>query len=248
MIFQPLDEFALRHLFSSAFAKSVLGLSYLGPVLNSAGTIESSPDCMILDERQSPFKLLRCEFKYIPEGIGEFAHNGRFDVAIVWKLAPGLTKQSLLDALLRQNGCSELIVLTDMKAFCDLPPYSNAALSKLDHKELVRGIALMRAQSTVFAMCVAARLFPSKFEMDRMVLLLSTRFAEVKRMSPRGRSNVVSACLQTKPPLLEHMHGQFYRWTGEIDHISGAAVLHQVLTKNFQAESPTNDDLASFRV
>src|SRR5271169_1900019 len=225
MKFKAIDELSLRHLFSSAFAEEVLDLSYLGPVLNSAGAIESSPDCMILDRREHPFKPLRCEFKYVPEGKDAFSHNGRFEIAIVWSLGSGLTKQLLLKALQEQNGCLELIVLTDMKAFRDLPPYSVALLSKLDGLDQITDISVKRDPSTVFAVCIAARLFPDKFEMDRMMSLLSTRFPELKKMRPQGRSNVVSACLQTKPPLLEHMHGKFYRWTSEIDSISGAAVL-----------------------
>ncbi|HWW00457.1 MAG TPA: hypothetical protein VNZ64_12225 [Candidatus Acidoferrum sp.] len=247
MNFKAIDEASLRHLFSSAFAGEVLHLSYLGPVLDSAGAIESSPDCMILDKRVHPFKPLRCEFKYVPEGIGAFSHNGRFEIAIVWSLGPGVTKPLLLEALLKQNECSELIVLTDMKAFRDLPPYSVASLSKLDGIELIRDVALRRDLPTVFAVCIAARLFPDKFELDRMMSLLSTRFPEVKQMKPQGRANVVSACLQTKPPLLEHMHGQFYRWTSEIDSTSGAAALSQLLTKNFLADPPSDDDLAGFR-
>ena len=90
MNFRPIDENSLRHLFSSAYAREVLSLSYLGPVLNPVGIIESSPNCMILDMRGNPFKPLRCEFKYDPSGKDDFAHNGRFDIAIIWALPSGL--------------------------------------------------------------------------------------------------------------------------------------------------------------
>src|SRR6266700_2928288 len=104
MNFSPFVEASLRHLFSSSFAEELLHLSYLGPVLNSAGSIESSPDCMILDMRMRPFKPLRCEFKFIPTAAHDFAHNGRFDIAIVWSLPSGLSKAQLLTDLLKQNG------------------------------------------------------------------------------------------------------------------------------------------------
>lgn len=52
MYFQPIDEMSLRHLFSSRYAEDILKMSYLGPVLNSSGTPETSPDCLILDKRK----------------------------------------------------------------------------------------------------------------------------------------------------------------------------------------------------
>lgn len=110
MKFRPIDEMSLRHLFSTAYAQEVLRLSYIGPVLGSSGSIESSPDGMILDMKSHPFRSLRCEFKFIPSSKNEFSHNGRFDIAIVWSLPSGISKDQLLHELLEQNGCSRLIV------------------------------------------------------------------------------------------------------------------------------------------
>jgi len=103
MIFRPSDEMSLRHLFSTSYAQEILRLSYVGPVLNPAGMIESSPDCIVLDRRKSPFRPLRCEFKFIPLGKEDFAHNGMFDIAIIWNLQKGQTKDQLLNDLLQQN-------------------------------------------------------------------------------------------------------------------------------------------------
>src|SRR5229473_4014516 len=86
LLFRPSDESSLRHLFSTDYAEEILGLSYVGPVLNPAGVIESSPDCVVLDRRKSPFHPLRCEFKFIPLGKEDFAHNGMFDIAIIWNV------------------------------------------------------------------------------------------------------------------------------------------------------------------
>lgn len=247
MIFKPIDEVSLRHLFSTAYAQEALRLSYVGPVLNSAGVIESSPDCMILDKRSHPFKPLRCEFKYIPSGKEDFAHNGRFDVAIVWSLPPGRSKQQLLDDLLKQNSCAEIVVLEDMKAFQDLPTYTIDSLSRLGGSDIVRNLALKREFPSVFALCIAARLYPEKFQMDRMVELLSSRFPSVKKMQPRGRANVVSAFIQTKPPLLTLMHSNYYRWTSEIDSVSAAAELAELIRANFGEHAPSVEDLDAVR-
>jgi len=243
MKFKPIDEMSLRHLFSTAYAQEVLQLSYIGPVLNSAGAIESSPDCIILDMRSHPFKPLRCEFKYIPLGKEDFAHNGSFDVAILWSLPTGRSKQQLSSELLTQNGCYEVIVLEEMKAFRDLPTYTIDALSRIGTNDIIRKLALKREFPSVFALCIAARLYPEKFQIDRMVELLSSRFPYVKKMHPKGRANVVSAFIQTKPPLLTLMHGKSYRWTSEIDSVSAAAELIELIKANFGENPPTNDDL-----
>ncbi len=247
MNFKPVDELSLRHLFSSPFAEEMLQISYLGPVLNSAGSIESSPDCIVLDRRRHPFKQLRCEFKFIPPGAQEFARNGRFDIAIVWSLTSGISKDHLLADLLRQNGCAEIIVMADLKPFHDLPVYTSDALSKLDGVEKIKKLALKREYESVFALCIAARLYPNKFEMSRMVDLLSSRFPRIQKMQPRGRANVVAAFMQTTPPLLELMHGQFYRWTSAIDSINGSAELTQLIEKNFFEDPPTDEHLKAVR-
>lgn len=247
MRFKPIDEISLRHLFSTAYAQEVLHLSYVGPVLNSAGAIESSPDSMILDMRTHPFKPLRCEFKFIPSGKEDFAHNGRFDVAIVWSLPSGRLKSELLTDLLQQNDCAEIVVFGDMKAFRDLPKYTTDSLSKLGASDIVRKIAHKRKFPSVFALCIAAQLYPEKFQMGRMVRLLSSRFPSVKKMQPRGRANVVSLFRQTKPPLLTWMHGKSYRWTSEIDSVSAAAELTELITANFNEHAPSSEDLSAVR-
>jgi hypothetical protein len=247
MKFKPIDEMSLRHLFSTAYAQEVLHFSYIGPVLNSAEVIESSPDCMVLDMRSHPFRPLRCEFKYIPKGKEDFERNGNFDIAIIWSLPPGRSKRELYDELFKQNGCLELIVLSDIKAFHDLPTYTTDSLSRLGHTDIIRKLALKRDFPSVFALCIAARLYPEKFQMDLMVNLLSRKFPLVKKMHPKGRSNVVSAFIQTKPPLLTLMHGKSYRWTSEIDSVSASAELTELITANFGENNPSDDDLKAVR-
>jgi hypothetical protein len=243
MQFKPIDEISLRHLFSTGYAQEVMHLSYIGPVLNSAGAIESSPDCMILDMRSHPFKPLRCEFKFIPAGKEDFAHNGQFDIAIVWSLPPGHSMHKLREELLKQNGCAEIVVLGDMKAFRDLPIYTDDSLSRLGGTDIIRKLALERKFPSVFALCIAARLYPKRFQVDRMVELLSSRFPSVKKIPPKGRVNVVTALNQNVPPLLIKMNKNSYCWTSEFDSMSGAAELTELITANFGEQPPSGDDL-----
>src|SRR5208282_1938012 len=198
--------------------------------------IESSPDCMILDQRKRPFRPLRCEFKFIALGREDFTHNGLFDIAVVWNLQKGLSKDRLLNDLLQQNGCAELIILEAMKAFRDLPAYGADVFAKLGDVGVVRNIAIQMNIANVFALCIAARLYPKKFNMKRMVAFLVKRFPEAKKMHPRGRGNVISKFLQTKPPLIQHMHGDEYRWTNAIDADMAASELTELIRGNFDAQ------------
>jgi hypothetical protein len=248
MIFQPKDETSLRHLFSTDYARDSLGLSYVGPVLNSAGEIESSPDCIVLDRTEHPYRPLRCEFKFIPLGKEDFAHNGMFEIAIIWALPDGLIKKRLLDDLLQQNGCSQLIVLKEEKAFWDLPIYTPDSISKLGNVGVVRELIMRRGmkEPTVFALCMAARIYPERFSMERTLKFLRKRFPAVERMQPKGRANVITAGLMCRPPLLQKMLGNTYRWTSKIDNEAAAAELIALLREN-QAQVPTADDLAAVR-
>jgi hypothetical protein len=154
----------LRHLFSTSYAQEKLQLSYVGPVVNHTGAKETSPDCIVLDRRKRPFRPLRCEFKFIVLGKEDFAHNGLFDIAVVWNLQKGLSNERLLNDLLQQNNCAELIILEAMKAFRDLPIYGADAFSKLANAHIVRDLSIKMSISSVFALCMAARLSPEKLE------------------------------------------------------------------------------------
>lgn len=83
MYFQPVDEMALRHLFSSPLGEDTLRMSYIGPVLNPSGRAQESPECLIQDKRGERWRKLKCEFKYEPVNKQDFAQNGQFDMAIV---------------------------------------------------------------------------------------------------------------------------------------------------------------------
>lgn len=243
MRFKPIDEMSLRHLFSTDYSNEILKFVYLGPVLNDSGNIETSPDCMVLDKRISPFKPLRCEFKYIPSGKEDFAHNGRFNIAIVWSIASTTSKNRLKDDLFVQNGCSEIIVMEDYKEFRDLPIYNLESLKDLSNIDIVKQLALNRDFHSVYALYIAAAIFPETFQMDKMVELLTKRFPRVKNMLPQGRANAVSAFIQTRPPLIKQLRKNIYRWTNEIDPRSSAAIIKELIIENFLETPPTKDDL-----
>jgi len=220
-------------------------MSYIGPVLNAAGTIETSPDCLILDRRRTPFKSLRCEFKYIPASKQDFAHNGKFDVAIVWALPSNLRKEQLRDDLFQQNGCDEVIVMSEFKPLRELPDYNQMDFSSFGSIEDIKKVVLDRDFPAVFALFIAAKICPKKFQMEKMVALLTSRFPDVKRMTPTGRANAVSAFLQTKPALLKRMHGSYYRWNSEIDNAAAVGLLAEIIAANFVESLPSADDIAS---
>jgi hypothetical protein len=248
MMFQPKDETSLRHLFSTDYAQEHLGLSYIGPVLNSVGEIEDSPDCVVLDRTEQPFRPLRCEFKFIPQGKEDFAHNGMFQIAIVWALPKGLTRDELRDDLLEQNGCWKLIVLKEEKPFADLPIYTPNSITQLGNVGVVRELIMRRSMKvpTVFALCMAARIYPEKFSWKRMMKFLRKRFPEVEKMQAKGRANVISAALMCRPKLLQKMLGNTYRWTSDINNMTATQELTALLREN-EAQVPTADDLAAVR-
>lgn len=126
MIFKPTSEKMLEHLFSSDQVKNHLKIEYVGDVLNNKNGVETSPDAIVLDRRNSKkTRLLRCEFKgYVGKHAvaKDFERNGKFDIAIVWSLPEG-NRNKIQQQLKAKNGCNEILVLTDHKFFQDLPDY-----------------------------------------------------------------------------------------------------------------------------
>jgi len=199
-----------------------------------------------LDKRGKRFKIWRCEFKYIPGGKEDFEHCGQFNIAVVWSIPPTTTKQELLDELLAQNGCHEIIVLSEFKAFSDLRKYHVPDPREFNRIDQLRSIILRRPYPTVFAAFIAAKIYPEDFRMDMMVDTLSTRFPEVKRMQPRGRANVVSALLQTRPPLLKRTHGNFYGWNDDINPTTALTEIERIIRTRFRKDIPSADIIDRF--
>lgn len=253
MYFQPIDEMALRHLFSSKYGEDVLQMVYLGPVLTSSGRIADSPDCLILDRSEKRWEILRCEFKHHPSTKKDFVDNGQFDIAVVWKILSPLDKQTLLDELRIQNGCRKILVLSEEPAFINTEEYRVPEASEFNGVDEVERVILVgvkgnTAYQTTFAAFIAAKIYPETFELEKMVSNLSNRFPEVKRMLPKGRANVVTKLRQTKPLLIEHMHAGTYRWTSAINANQATQVIERLIRTKFGREVPGSEDINPFIV
>jgi hypothetical protein len=250
MHFKPIDEMSLRQLFSSELGKDLLKMSYIGPVLNeSTGNIDDSPDALILDMRKSPYQTKRCEFKFIPKNKNEFAHNGKFDVALVWSIQSPMTKEQLRTELYEQNGCSEVIVLDEISIFHKLPEYIPSNLKKnfsFESEDIKHMILKNKSGiSSVIVIYIAAKIYPERFDSDKMLELMMKKFSSVASMQPKGRSNVIGTFIQTKLPLLKRMQGKSYQWNNDFDNVVAGTLLAEWITVNYRQSLPSADEIRS---
>jgi hypothetical protein len=237
---------SLRHLFSTDYAKSQLRLAYLGPVINGTGQIETSPDALILDMRRSPHRVKRCEFKFAPTGPSEFSHNGKFDMAVIWDVATSTTKEALANKLLEQNGCSEVVRLVEHSAFCSLPLFSYEHFNRSTEAiNAIEKLVVKRELHSVVALYIAAQCFPSPINSKRVVEFLAKKYVSVARMKPQGRGNIISAFMQTNPPLIRHMNLDNYSFNIDFDSKTIASVIGALLRERFSSEPPSDDEIRS---
>jgi hypothetical protein len=248
MLFRPVDEMSLRHLFSSDLGRQMLRMSYVGPVLDLNGKIDPSPDALILDMRSSPHRLLRCEFKFCPASKDEFSHNGQFDLGVIWSLPPGLPKDRLLSELLVQNGCSELIVLDQLKQFNNLAEYNPDSLKTASGIDQLMQHIKKRPVPSLYALYLAAELYPRRFDLDRLVEHLLQRFPEVKAMKPQGRGNLIGAFVQSKPPYIHLVHGRAYEWIGVNDSKVASNILRDFLGGTIKLSLPSKQEIDELAV
>ena len=242
MNFRPIDEMSLRHLFSSQLAKEILNLAYIGPVLDQLGKVDTSPDALILDMRKSPYKTLRCEFKFIPNSKEDFSHNGKFDVAVIWAYG-NIPKEKLQADLLQQNGCYEIIALDELKAFHSLPEYNKEAIGLTQDFRGLKSVILKRDVASVVALYMAASIYPKRFDSERVLDYLAKRFPHIKAMPGKAKGNVVGAFIQTNPPLLEWVFSKNYQWINGYDSLVSSVYLAELIQTNFRVDLPTADDL-----
>jgi hypothetical protein len=248
MNFKPIDEMSLRQLFSTDFSKELLRLSYIGPVLNkNTGKIDDSPDALILDMRKSPHQIKRCEFKYAPKSKGDFSHNGNFDIAVMWSIQPPLTRQQLEKELFEQNGCKELVVLDEVSIFHKLPEYTqeNIGLNFNFESDAIKQMVLKNRSgiASVLVIYIAAKIYPERFDSDKMLELMVKKFASVASLPGKGRSNVVGTFIQTKLPLLKRMQGKSYQWNNDFDNVVASSLLAEWITINYRQSLPTADEI-----
>jgi len=242
MLLRPLDEMSLRQLFSTPFAKELLGLSYIGPVLDQFGKVDTSPDALILDMRKSPYKVLRCEFKFIPNSKDDFSHNGKFDIAVIWSYGK-VEREKLKADLLHQNGCYEIIALEENKAFHSLIEYTNENIKLSQDFTALKTVILKRDPAYVTCLYMAASVYPKRINYEFMIEYLSRRFPQVAGMGAKGKSNAVTAFTQTSPPLMEWVFAKNYSWVKDFDSKIGKAYLAELLQINFRIDLPTDKDL-----
>jgi hypothetical protein len=190
---------------------------------------------------------VRCEFKFRPESKNDFEDNGSFNIAVCWELHPSLNKQTLLRDLFSQNGCSDVIVMSEYQKFRNLEDYRVLTDADVQGLTVLANVMSWREPHTVYAAYIAAAIYPKKFEMGKMVETLCSRFEAIQRMSRRGRSNVVSALMQTSPPLIEHMHGRkFYRWKAIINPRLAMSDIGCLLTERFLIDPPGKEIVDDF--
>jgi hypothetical protein len=229
-------------------------MSYIGPVLDPSGEVQDNPDCLILDKRKEKWRILKCEFKYKPVGRQDFAHNGQFDIAIVWTILPPSTKTSLENDLIEQNRCQEVIVLSDdYPVFRSLEQYGALKPADIEDKgvEDVEEVLLVRTRNTgyptAYAAYIAAGISPKKLNLSEIVDVLANKFAKVQGMHPKGRQNVVTKLEQTKPPLISRLHYGKYRWTIEISARVARIKIDEIIRNNFGRDVPDNDIITRFK-
>jgi len=246
MFYQPIDEMSLRHLFSSSQCESILKMEYIGPILNSSGSQESSPDCFVLDMRFTAWKVQRCEFKFIPASKRDFEQNGKFDIAIIWALPLNIRKEQLLQELLQQNGCNEVIILSEFKVLSDLPRYKIPHINDFYKIDEMKNILLALNPPTVYSAYIAASIFPKGFHMDHMVRVLTSKFPMVTRMHPRARAQIVGALLQTKIPMIVKMYLKIYRWNDLLNPTISKKIISDIII-NADKEIPDTDTIKKFK-
>jgi len=247
--FKPIDEMSLRHLFASDLGESILNMVYIGPVLNPGGSIESSPDSVILDRRNGDWKLKKCEFKYFPNSKEDFKENGNFDLAIIWSLPKSLTKEKLEEDLLGQNKCPEIIVLSDYVQFSRLPEYKLINdVKELHNSSILRESLRRLSRPCIYCAYIAAAIYPTKFNINMMIESLLSKFPELQKMHPKGRgSGLVGALQQMRPQLVEQMDGDNYRWDNDLNPEFAIGDITYIMTDKFQLELPDSNIIDKFK-
>jgi hypothetical protein len=241
MLNKPIDEMSLRHLFSSNYSTSILKIQYWGPIINHLGQIEPSPDCYIIDKRNEPYQIKKCEFKYIPRSKDDFRHNGNFDIAIIWDLPQGINRTAFLRQLSDQNNCLELIVLNDLNSFRRLPDYSIPEQVNFALIERMNGFLLAREPDVIFTSYLIAKKYPNNINSARLAELLGQKFQRIRNMSPQGRGNAIARFLQMNPPLIVHRYGIYYCWNNDFEPKAAINSMERLYREHFTLDIPSDD-------
>jgi hypothetical protein len=246
-LFIPVDENALRHLFTR-FERS-LGLYYLGPILNARGTREESPDSLVWDDQAK--KLLRCEFKCKVNGRGAFSKNGKFDLAIVWAIEP--KSRTTVEAELRQkNGCAQILELSLLHEFRHAIEYNVSAPQTLqaqvsgDIQNRVRRLNHLPSKLCAY---VTAVIGPGHIKIVEMCNLLRELRPELEGMQNKGAQNYVTALWmrqQKHEGLGYKTSAGTYTWNPRYDAATSANLIEQELRPLFR-KIPTRDEVQKLK-
>ena len=246
MLIKPIDEQTTRNLFSKEACEKITGLTFIQSVTDPKGKIVNSPDGWLIDKRSPNYKLLKCEFKFMPSCWQDYKHNGQFDISVVWKIHPSTTREKLLMELEKKNSCNEIIVLSEYREFAALPSFITG--EKINVEQLIAiddmgRLLLRKEKEAAYITYIAASIYPKNFIMDKMINLLVRNFSRIEDIQPKGRAGIVTALLQTKPQLIKHMFGKEYKWNDEIDSKLALAIISELFVNNFEIQFPTEKDL-----
>ena len=246
MLLKPIDEQTTRHLFSTGACEKITGLSFIQSITDPQGKIVNSPDGWLIDKRTPKYKLLKCEFKFMPCGWQDYKHNGQFDISVVWDIHPSTTKEKLLNNLVLRNECTEIIVLREYRELNLLPTFKIEEAINVGQLMIIdelERLLLKKAKETAYISYIAARIYPNNFVMGKIIKLLVRNFRSAEQTQPKGRAGIVTALIQTKPQLIKHMFGKEYKWNNEIDAKLAIAKISELLINNFEIQPPTEEDL-----
>ena len=237
MHYKPVDEDSLRHLFSSEFAEKSIKVSYLGPVLN-AGVIQNSPDCLVIDRRTIPFTIKRCEFKFEPTNINQFAYNGQFELAIIWGVGPGLTIPALQAGLLQQNGCNDIIALNQIIEFQNLPNYILPTPPDIQNLDDLNDILIQSRFETVYTAYCFARAYPDQLDLNKIKIHLRQNFHVFAQTALQGQHNAIICLKNRLNPIIELTHQHYYRWYNQRNVNLAIPIIENVIINNFHRALP----------
>jgi hypothetical protein len=167
----------------------------------------------------------------------------------MWSIQSPCTKEQLEKELFEQNQCKEIIVLNEISTFHKLPEYSHENISRNFSFEAdrIKHIVLKNKSgiSSVLVIYIAAKIYPERFDSDKMLDLMIKKFRSVASLPGKGRSNIVGTFIQTKPTLLKRMQGKSYQWNNDFDNVIASGLLAQWITVNYRESLPTADEIRS---
>ena len=248
MIFKPIDEMSLRHLFSTEYASNRLKLEYIGPVLNNAGKIVDNPDAIVLDKRKEPYKFKRCEFKFSPSSCEDFSHNNYFEIAIIWTNNSSKHKKTFEDELRMKHNCHEIIVLSEDPYFDNLLDYNDRNQNvNYENIEKLYNYLIEKTPDVLMTAYLFAKAYELSYnyrkniDTKKLKEYLVKTDSRVANMAKKGRGNTFAKFLQVKPPIIKKMNSNYYRWNDDYPVKQSLNKIIELMNQNFEIPIPNNN-------